>query len=154
MTKAEIERNKTCACGEPKDPRSKQCWACGMRARGVLHPKAGRNSHRVPQGQEGLADFFAQRKSKFAKKLDEGIDRVNAKKAELDDIAAQTRLPNTLARVTRAETYHVHVRGNASGHAMGRRSPLLAEERMAGNSTSSGVMTRYGDVDMQNRGPR
>ncbi len=127
-------RKRTCGCGAVIWRTSKQCMAC-RKARGYMperYTKAnGAEVRPLTPLIEDFQLFLMQQRNRLRQSFDRAINRVRADREESDAILRFSRLAGvTVARQTKGETLTVEARGNATGHAMGKRSPLLAEERM------------------------
>ena len=144
-------RKRTCGCGAVIWRTSKQCMVC-RKQRGYMperYVKAnGAQVRPLTPMIEDFQLFLMQQRNRLRQSFDRAVTRVRKDREDTDNIAKISRLGGTtLARSTRAEELVVDIRGNASGHAMGRRSPLLAEERMPGSADQQ-VATRYGAKEM------
>ncbi len=128
-------RKRKCGCGTTIWRTSKQCMAC-RKSRGYMpkrYTKAnGAQVRPLTPMIEDFQLFLMQQRNRLRQSFDRAINRVRADREESDAILRFSRLAGvTTARQTRGETLTVEARGNATGHAMGKRSPLLAEERMS-----------------------
>ena len=145
-------RKRKCGCGTVIWRTSTQCMAC-RKSRGYMperYVKAnGAQVRPLTPMIEDFQLFLMQQRNRLRQSFDRAVQRVRNDREDTDNIAKMSRMAGTtLARSTRGEVLTVEMRGNASGHAMGRRSPLLAEERMAGNSTEQTVAMRYGGKEI------
>ena len=145
-------RKHACGCGTVIWRTSKQCMACRKHA-GYMPVayvrKTGITVRHATPDSEDFQLFLMQQRHRLRQSFDRAVQRVRNDREDTDNIAKMSRMAGTtLARSTRGEVLTVEMRGNASGHAMGKRSPLLAEERMAGNSTERTVAFRYGAKEM------
>ena len=127
-------RKRTCECGVVIWRTAKQCMAC-RKSRGYMperYTKAnGAQVRPLTPMIEDFQLFLMQQRHRLRQSFDRAITRVRKDREDTDNIAKISRVAGTtLARSTRGEVLEVEMRGNASGHAMGKRSPLLAEERM------------------------
>ena len=147
-------RKHTCGCGVVIWRTSKQCMAC-RKQRGYMperYVKAnGAQVRPLTPMIEDFQLFLMQQRNRLRQSFDRAVQRVQNDREDTDNIAKMSRMAGTtLARSTRGEVLTVEMRGNASGHAMGRRSPLLAEERMHGSTEQTwgqATVNRYRHSD-------
>ncbi len=128
-------RKRTCGCGAVIWRTSRQCMEC-RKSRGYMperYTKAnGAQVRPLTPMIEDFQLFLMQQRNRLRQSFDRAVTRVRKDREDTDNIAKISRMAGTtLARSTRGEVLTVEMRGNASGHAMGKRSPLLAEERMS-----------------------
>lgn len=135
MLTGQSQWQNRCRCGQLKAKSSDCCAVCrrGVPMAASYVRKDGLRVQTNPS--EHLREFqvfLMNQRCRIRQAGERAVERVYRARKESDDIAQISRQAGTtLARTLRGEVLTVEMRGNASGHATGRRSPLLAEERVS-----------------------